>query len=51
MSYGALKTAFENNLPNNISNCYYSHNYKTKEDIQNYNRRMNDHLNSIRNNN
>ena len=50
-SYGALKTAFENNLPNNISNCYYSHNYNTKEDIQNYNRRMNDHLNSIRNNN
>ena len=50
-SYGALRTAFENNLPNNVSNCYYSHNYITKEDIQNYNKRMNDHKNSIRNNN
>ena len=50
-SYGALRTAFESNLPNNVSNCYYSHNYNTKDDIQNYNRRMNEHINSIRNNN
>ena len=50
-SYGALRTAFENNLPNNISNCYYSHNYVTNEDIQNYNKKINEHINKIRNNN
>jgi len=49
--YGAISTAFENNIPTNVTNSYNSHNHITDQDIQNYNRKMSDHLNSIRKNN
>ena len=50
-SFGALTTAFESNLPNNVSNCFYSHNFITKEDLRNYNKKISDHINSFKNNN
>jgi curved DNA-binding protein CbpA len=50
-SYGALNTAFKNNIPINVTNSYNSHNYISNEDIQNYNKKMSDHLNDIRKNN
>ena len=50
-SYCALDSAFEINLPNGVINSYNSHNYVTKDDLQKYNKKMSDHINSIRNNN
>jgi curved DNA-binding protein CbpA len=50
-SYGALNSAFKNNVPTNVTNDYNTHNYITNDDIQKYNRKMSEHINAIRNNN
>ena len=50
-TYSSLDKAFNNQVPSNVTNSYNSHNYVTNEDIQEYNRRMSQHLTDIRRNN
>ena len=50
-SYSSLDSAFNTNVPANVTNSYNTHNYITNEDTQAYNRRMSEHLNAIRKNN